>query len=68
MPPHRPTVRATGWRGPNSDITIKVGDGDYQTYTSAHSGDVSSGLIDNPEGTHIIDATTVSGDVQLAAR
>jgi hypothetical protein len=41
---------------------------DYQTHTSAHSGDVANGLIENPEGTHKIDATTVSGAVHLAAR
>jgi DUF4097 and DUF4098 domain-containing protein YvlB len=54
--------------GTSSDIQVLAPAGDYQTHTNTHSGDVANGLIDNPEGTHKIDATTVSGDVQLAAR
>jgi DUF4097 and DUF4098 domain-containing protein YvlB len=53
--------------GTSSDIHVEAPAGDYQIHTQTHSGDVDNGLTNNTTAAHRINATTVSGDVDLSS-
>ncbi|TCN37154.1 putative adhesin [Kribbella orskensis] len=55
-------------KGTSSDVEVKAPAGDYKVHTETRSGDVENGLGNAPDGSHSIDASTVSGDVTLATR
>jgi DUF4097 and DUF4098 domain-containing protein YvlB len=54
--------------GTSSDVEVTAPAGSYKVQTKTHSGEVDNGLGNTPDGSHTIDASTVSGDVTLAAR
>jgi DUF4097 and DUF4098 domain-containing protein YvlB len=54
--------------GTSGDIRIVAPAGNYQIHTDTSSGDVKSGLTNDPSGSHKIDASVSSGDIELAAR
>jgi hypothetical protein len=58
-------VRAKGTSG---DIEISAPTGDYKVTTDTRSGDTENSLGNSTNGAHTIDATTVSGDIELHAR
>ena len=53
-------------KGTSSDIEVKAPAGDYKVHTETRSGDVENGLGNDPNGSHSIDASTVSGDVNCS--
>lgn len=55
-------------KGTSSDIKVTAPSGSYKVHTDTRSGEVENGLGDAPDGSHSIDASTVSGDVTLIAR
>jgi hypothetical protein len=57
-------VRAKGTSG---DIEVSAPAGSWNVSTQARSGDVENGLGDDPDGTHTLEATTTSGDIELRA-
>jgi hypothetical protein len=57
-------VRAKGTSG---DIEVKAPGGGYKVTTETRSGDVDNELGNGSNGSHSIDATTVSGDIELHA-
>ncbi|MEV5960380.1 DUF4097 family beta strand repeat-containing protein [Kribbella sp. NPDC051952] len=57
-------VRAKGTSG---DVEVTAPSGGYKVATDTHSGEVDNELGNDPNGSHTIDATTVSGDIDLSA-
>jgi hypothetical protein len=55
-------VRAKGTSG---DIEISAPGGDYKVTTDTGHGDVENNLGNNTNGSHSINATTTSGDIEL---
>lgn len=55
-------------KGTSSDVEVTAPAGGYQVSTETHSGDVDNELGNDPDGSHSIEARTVSGDVTLATR
>jgi DUF4097 and DUF4098 domain-containing protein YvlB len=55
-------------KGTSSDVEVTAPAGAYRVHTETHSGDVENGLGNSLDGSHTIDASTVSGDVTLATR
>jgi hypothetical protein len=55
-------VRAKGTSG---DIQVAEPSGSYKVNTDTRSGDVDNSLGNDSNGSHSIDATTVSGDIEL---
>jgi DUF4097 and DUF4098 domain-containing protein YvlB len=53
--------------GTSSEIRIVAPAGSYQIHTDSSSGDVKTGINNDPNGNHKIDASTSSGDIELAA-
>lgn len=54
--------------GTSSDIEVIAPAGAYKVHTETRSGDVKNDLTSDQSATHTIEATTVSGDVQLTSR
>ena len=54
-------------KGTSSDIEVTAPAGGYDVSTESRSGDVDNGLGDDPNGSHTIQATTTSGDIELRA-
>lgn len=52
-------------KGTSSDIEVTAPAGSWNVSTETRSGDVGNGLGDDPNGTHTINATTTSGDIEL---
>jgi hypothetical protein len=57
-------VRAKGTSG---DIEVTAPSGSYKVSTDTRSGEVDNELGNDANGSHTIDATTVSGDIDLSA-
>jgi DUF4097 and DUF4098 domain-containing protein YvlB len=57
-------VRSTRWLARSTSVAPA---GSYQIHTDTSSGDVKTGLNNDPNGNHKIDARTSSGDIELAA-
>ena len=55
-------------KGTSSDVEVTAPAGGYKVSTETHSGDVDNELGNDPDGSHSIEAKTVSGDVTLATR
>ncbi len=55
-------VRAKGTSG---DVQVTAPSGGYNVSTETRSGEVDNELGDDPNGSHSIDASTVSGDINL---
>ncbi len=55
-------------KGTSSDIEVTAPAGGWNVSTETRSGDVGNGLGDDPNGSHTLDATTTSGDIELQAR
>ena len=58
-------VRAKGTSG---DIRVTAPAGDYKVSAESRSGEVDKELADDPNGSHTIQATTTSGDIDLLSR
>jgi hypothetical protein len=54
-------------KGTSSDIEVTAPSGAWNVSTETRSGEVDNGLGDDPNGSHTIDATTTSGDIELHA-
>jgi putative adhesin len=54
-------------KGTSSDIEISAPSGGYKVSTDTRSGEVDNELGDNADGSHTLEATTVSGDIDLHA-
>jgi hypothetical protein len=54
-------------KGTSSDIDVTAPAGSYKVSTETRSGEVGNQIGDDPNGTHTIDATTTSGDIDLIA-
>lgn len=52
-------------KGTSSDIEVTAPSGSWNVSTETRSGDVDNGLGDEPNGTHTLNATTTSGDIEL---
>ena len=57
-------IRAKGTSG---DVEVTAPSGGYNVSTETRSGEVDNELGDDPNGSHRIDAGTVSGDIDLRA-
>jgi hypothetical protein len=55
-------------KGTSSDIEVTAPTGGWNVNTETRSGDVENGLGDDPNGSHTIEATTTSGDIELRPR
>ena len=52
-------------KGTSSDIEITAPAGGYRISTDTRSGEVENDLGNDPNGSHTVDATTTSGDIEL---
>jgi hypothetical protein len=55
-------------KGTSGDIEITAPTGDYKVTTESRTGDVENSLGNSTTGSHTLDATTTSGDIELHAR
>ncbi|WP_433163513.1 DUF4097 family beta strand repeat-containing protein [Kribbella sp. CA-247076] len=55
-------------KGTSSDIDVTAPAGSWNVSTETRSGDVDNALGDDANGSHTVQATTTSGDIELHAR